>query len=406
MEPSSRLGSLPAWTGEDIPVPFTLAQEVGKLRRVLSEKSITFRELLESYPVSETALEKVMDYIDRQIAEGIPVPDDRLITIENGGKLCIINACLGSKVNDTLGNLLSALLTTRLGTSVAFATDPYRIIMESSVRIDPSYVVEILMKFNPSSLRGVLYTAMRNSSSFRWQFFHVAKKFGIISHDADIRSIDIEKVMGKFKDTLPYTEAFNKVIHQTLDIRRTKEVLRDIQHGRINLRITPISPMGNEGLLNMKRFMNPERADHTILMALKSRLESNHAHLLCMNCGASLRVTVSSISEPIRCHRCGGSMIAAVNGYNSRFKRILSISLKKGERALRAEDRKLLKELMTNANLVKEYGKKAIVILSGRGIGPATASRILSRLYMDEDEMLKEILKAEINFARTHQFWD
>ncbi len=405
-EPSTHLGHLPDWTGEDIPVPFSVAQEVGEIRRALSEKSILPDEILNNYPISENALEVLIDYIDRQITEGITVPDDRLITVENGGKLCIVNACLGSKVNETLGNLLSALISARLGTGVRFATDPYRIIMESSVRIDPEFVIGILKEFQPASLREVLYRVMKNSSSFRWQFFHVARKFGIISHDADIRLIDMEKIMGKFQDSFPYTEAFNKVLFQTLNIRRTREVLRDIQHGRIELRITPVSPIGNEGLLSMRRFMSPERADHSILMALKARLENNHAYLLCMNCGASMRVQISGLREPIRCHRCGSPMIATIPGYNSRLREIVTSKIRKGDSALKPGDKKQFRELMKNASLVKEHGRKAVMVLSARGIGPTTASRILAKPGSDEDEMLKEILRAEVNFARTHQFWD
>jgi ATP-dependent Lhr-like helicase len=46
--------------------------------------------------------------------------------------------------------------------------------------------------------------------------------------------------------------------------------------------------------------------------------------------------------------------------------------------------------------------------LAGRGIGPNTAARILRKQYLvdDEQEFLREILKAEINYARTKRFWD
>jgi ATP-dependent helicase Lhr and Lhr-like helicase len=64
--------------------------------------------------------------------------------------------------------------------------------------------------------------------------------------------------------------------------------------------------------------------------------------------------------------------------------------------------------------LVLNYGKPAIFALVGRGIGPDTAARILSRysvsdLYKSEEiqiKFLKDILKAELTYARTRGFWD
>jgi ATP-dependent Lhr-like helicase len=59
-----------------------------------------------------------------------------------------------------------------------------------------------------------------------------------------------------------------------------------------------------------------------------------------------------------------------------------------------------------SANLVMEHGKRALVALSGRGVGPDTAARILSGFYDNEDEFLRDILSAEMNYARTKKFWD
>jgi len=46
------------------------------------------------------------------------------------------------------------------------------------------------------------------------------------------------------------------------------------------------------------------------------------------------------------------------------------------------------------------------MVLAGRGIGPDTAARILRTLHSDEDEFLRDILNAEILFAKNKRFWD
>jgi ATP-dependent Lhr-like helicase len=78
--------------------------------------------------------------------------------------------------------------------------------------------------------------------------------------------------------------------------------------------------------------------------------------------------------------------------------------LKKGAEG--EEDKKVLKRVYKNANLVMAHGKKAVIALVGRGVGPDTAARILARYHLEEDEFLRDILQAEVNYARTKRFWD
>jgi ATP-dependent Lhr-like helicase len=70
------------------------------------------------------------------------------------------------------------------------------------------------------------------------------------------------------------------------------------------------------------------------------------------------------------------------------------------------EEKREIQRMYKSANLVMEHGKRALVALSGRGVGPDTAARILSGFYDNEDEFLRDILSAEMNYARTKKFWD
>jgi ATP-dependent Lhr-like helicase len=49
-------------------------------------------------------------------------------------------------------------------------------------------------------------------------------------------------------------------------------------------------------------------------------------------------------------------------------------------------------------------GKKAVIALSARGVGPENASRILATLT-DGDDFYREIMKSERNFIQTHRYW-
>jgi len=119
---SKEIGTVPSWTGEDIPIPFEIAREVGKLRRLISSQT-----KIEGYPCDKKTFDKIVQQIDNQKNQGFTVPDDRTITIEVDDKIVVINACFGTKVNETIGRLISAMLAQSIGESVGISSDAYRI---------------------------------------------------------------------------------------------------------------------------------------------------------------------------------------------------------------------------------------------------------------------------------------
>src|SRR5205823_3573907 len=96
VEPVREIGDVPSWVGEDIPVPFAVAQEVGRVRR---ERDLA------AYPVNDRGAAKFLEYL-ASVGDA-PLATDRRITIEAARDVLIVNACLGSKVNETLAQLIS-----------------------------------------------------------------------------------------------------------------------------------------------------------------------------------------------------------------------------------------------------------------------------------------------------------
>jgi ATP-dependent helicase Lhr and Lhr-like helicase len=70
------------------------------------------------------------------------------------------------------------------------------------------------------------------------------------------------------------------------------------------------------------------------------------------------------------------------------------------------EEAHRVRRATTEAHLVATYGKLAVLALQGRGVGPDTASRILAKMRDEEIDFLRDVLAAEIHYARTRSFWD
>ena len=389
VEQVKELGATPSWVGEEIPVPFEVAQEVGTMRRLLA---------LDIYPGDEDAKTDLAEWIKNQGDH--PLPTDKLVTVEQGDGVIVINCCFGSKVNETIAKLVAGLLTARFGESIGVQTEVYSIVLETPRAVKAADVVRVLKETQPSGLGQLMRLLIRNSSYLKWQFVHVAKKFGAVSKGADYKMLNVSKLVDVFEYSPIFDEAVAKTLWENMDVETTEQVLRRIQEGTIEIKAGPLSPMGKQAIGNRTELMQPQRADKAVLNAMKERLMSEDVILVCMNCRTQKKSSVANLPSKINCAKCGGVLLAAIQPY---AKSQLDV-LRRG--ASNEEERRELKRIRKNANLVMAHGKRAVTALVGRGIGPDTAARILARYQTEEEEFLRDILTAEITFARTKRFWD
>ena len=390
VEQVQELGSIPSWVGEDIPVPYDIAQEVGRLRRTAD---------VSSYPADRDAADVVLQYLEEQRKEGA-VPSDTTVTLEMGRRLAVLNMCFGTKVNETLSKIVSVLLSARLGESVGVQTDPYRVILELPRDLAPSVIIDTMRSMKAEGVESLVRLVLKSSSYLRWRFVFVAKKFGAIEKDADYRTVNFTRLAEAFEGTPLFEEAVRRVLWEDFDVEGTMDAVRRMESGEISFEVTALSPIGRAGLQHSREMIMPQRADHSILMALKRRLEDETLHMSCLSCRTQWRMKPRDAPSRMACPKCGGLMIAALAPYN----RDDIALLKKKEPT--EEEAKEIRRLYKNASLVREYGPRALMALAGRGIGPDTASRVLSSFYDSEDEFLRDILTAETTYARTKRFWD
>jgi len=113
--------------------------------------------------------------------------------------------------------------------------------------------------------------------------------------------------------------------------------------------------------------------------------------------------SVGSVPDKIKCRKCGVKLIGySPYAYTKEAEKLVK-KFVRGDK-LSKEETKRLEMMHDSASIILTHGKDAIFTLAGRGIGVKTAARIL-RKGLKGKELLKEILEAEKQFARTKRFW-
>jgi ATP-dependent helicase Lhr and Lhr-like helicase len=391
VEPAKKvIGELPSWEGEQIPVPFSVAKEAGGIRRTRKITDYT------SDTDSKKYAEQFLMEMDKNRSL---VPTDRLITLENIDDGVVCNVCAGHKANEALGRVLSVLISARYGTTVGLELDAYRILLRLPFDIRAADVRDLLLSLDPAHMPGVIRLALKRTALFKWKLVQIAKKFGAIDPDADYEKISIQRLLDFFDNTVVQREAYRELLTGYMDIDTASAVVRLIREGEISVALGPHSLIGAGGLLSSRDQIPPPTADQAVLSTLRRRLDQDDVLLCCMNCRDwKSRTVVSRIAEHPQCPKCGARLIAALKPYEEE-----SFAAMKRPRKS-AEERAIEQRLMKNANIVLSSGKKAVIALSARGVGPENASRILGTLT-DGDAFYREILKAERNFIQTHRYW-
>jgi len=397
VERSSELGAIPSWVGEDLPVPFEVAQEVGRMRGGAE---------MGPYSADDGTKAEFATYLASQ-RKAFPVPSDRTVTVEVEDSTVIINACFGSRVNETVGRALASLASARFGASVGIRTDPYRIFLEMPRRVSASSVVDMIKSLDPASLPDFMRLVLRRSPILRWQLFHVARKFGIIERGADHRHAGLGRLLDTFDGTVLMREVVDKVLFEKMDVGSSQWVMEGVRDGTIDVVTSGVSPIGLLGQQTVRELVAPDRASEAILTAMQHRLEDETVVLACTACGAHLKKRVGDVNdEDLQCRHCGSVLIAALHPKSAQEDLKVLAKRKREDVKLTPEDRARLKRLLTNANLVWGNGRWAIIALSARGVGPAKAGKVLAMRYPTEQAFLKGLLAEEVLYARTKRFWD
>ena len=414
VEPSFKIeAAIPAWIGELIPVPFRCAVEVGALRRRVANallRGTDPRKILDKYPITDRGKEAVVKEIATALAEGYPIPSDKSLVIEQIKDIVVVHVPLGSKGCYTLGLALSHMLSEALSSSVAFRSDPYRIALRASLRISPGDVIKALSNLCEVDIRGKLREAIVRTELFRWRAFHVAKRFGLLSRESKITVLS-RRFMEALKGTVVYLEALREIETDKLDVDAVKWLLNGIKKGSISIMTLrseegKCTPFALPILQHYFRDIIPSTKPlESIIEAVKNRLLGEEVRLVCLYCLKwNERRTIRYLPEEVRCAKCGSKFIAVLKPDDEEGRRVIG-KIKSGQR-LTKMDREALRRLQDTAVLVLNYGKRALIALAARGVGPKTAIKVLREtMDLSERDFYLKLLEAERQYIRTRRFW-
>ena len=410
---------IPKWFGQQIPVERNVAREACALLDLVSKDPEKASEIW-GREIVETLSKKLR----RSGGEKISVPSEKRVVIEsysgNGyagssPSLMSIHVCLGSRGNRSLGYYLQEVLASEYGLETSVATTPYSVIILSKRFISPELVVEILSKERSrEEIIDILKKSLERSDDIRWYLVAVAKKIGAIDRDVSLE--EAKRFARFYKGTLIWREAIEEALYELLDAEVLIDFLNKLWGREIGYEILYLdkpSLLTSEALdllsgLNRRMREAREIIDSDVMIDLvKKRLDHKEVELICIVCGHVFTKRIKELDEVIRCERCG-SVLIGLNKYrdssaSSLIKRVLRnpSALSK----LSDEEKKIINFIRSSADLIAANGKKAVYVLSATGVGLDVAKKILwsSR---DQNELFRNIIYAEIKYARTRDYWD
>ncbi|MCJ7609969.1 DEAD/DEAH box helicase [Candidatus Bathyarchaeota archaeon] len=408
-------GAIPSWIGEEIPVPFEVAQEVGQIRSLVEDaldRGKTPENIAESlasqYPLDKEAAGRTITETVQQFQRGLPIPTDKRVTIEKWDDYIVVQASFGSLVNRTLAALLGNLLSEKTGTTVGVQEDPYRIIVQSTESVTPMTVKELILELASLDIRSRAEVALVNTGLFKRRMIHVARKFGAISKMADFSNISLSQLTKSFTGTAIYTEAIKDVISKDLDLDSLRVVLDRLLGGELEVTIvftdgepTPVAKVGLDKMERQTNLVSSEKMDQLTLESVRIRLLGEVKTFVCVEeWDWTGMMQVKDFAELLVCPNCGSKKIGILSDAETAVNRMIE----KKHRSLTSREKWMAEQAMKTGELVEKHGAISVVVLAARHLRLSEAEELISGSEKVDDILFRRIIEMERK-ALTRRFW-
>jgi ATP-dependent Lhr-like helicase len=415
--------AIPGWDGEMLPVPFDLAQETGRFRKEIAETlqkeanvEKTAEVLAKKLSVDKTAVLKAVEEISKHLKQNVPVPTHDTVLIEGFDKYVVIHACFGEVVNRTLGSVFDPILSDQ-ELIVGWWNDGYRVLIEMPSKViieNLERMSKTLFHLSEDEVDKAFDEYLKAHFPFGYKMKFVAERFGALPRGKTMGPERQEDLPRRFEKTPVYEETLREAMMEKIDISTVKRIMKEVNEGRIKvntlLRLEKPSPLAYGILakfLQTPELMAPERVLLSNIETMKKELNARIVMLLCLGSGDwTAEKRIRELPEKPTCEKCGSGLLAQVR-LDQNPKTLVEI-LKRRQKAeqLTPEELEHLTYARRTADLTLSYGKKALIALQVKGVGPETAFRILGKMHPNEDDFYMDLLKAKIQYLRTKPYWN
>ena len=407
-------GSIPSWAGEEIPVPYAIANEVGKIRGFVKkeqekepergdsvvEKIEIGRELIKNYPCSEETINRALDEVVQHVKKGYPVPTDKLLTLERWQDYIILHCSFGLRANRTLAMLLAAVLSDQIGAPVGVQQDPYRILLKTDdTALEPEDVKEFILDLAAKPVEQLALKSLARSRLFKRRFIHVARRFGALARDAALSELDVDNVIRSFEGSAVFDESLREAQDKDVDIALTAQLLNRLNAGELKIAVIKgdeVSPIAGivEVIKRGYELIPPERMHRVILKYVKARLLDESLTFVCTNCWRYTAVERINDVElgGMQCPECESKRIGALKADENEVRRGVS---KGKEKSKSKKASKLFEDAEQSAELISTYGKAALLALAGKGLATEDAREILKKEDAVNEHLIELIIESE-----------
>ncbi|HYT00032.1 MAG TPA: DEAD/DEAH box helicase [Thermoplasmata archaeon] len=411
---------IPGWDGEMLPVPFGLAQRVGRIRKEIDRSleasgvAKTIEHFEKAWPINKTGAKRLVEEHANHRKSGAPIPTDDRIVVEAFDRFLIVHASFGEVVNVTLGDLIEELLA-RKHLVRFWWTDPYRILYElvaDTRELDVDGLVDDLLRIDDETLEGGLQALLTDHLPLGYYMKAIAERFGAIRRGLTVGEGDLRSFEIRFANTPIYDEAVREALLLHADFGRVREIVQKIRSGQIEVVVhrsdetpTPLAYPILRRYVEAPELFSPEAEREEILERMRLHLSSEPVHLLCFECGHfHEEVRIGEMPDHPECVKCKSRLLTVLGWAAWTVRDAYAKRMRKLD--LTDEERKLLTRAKQVADLVAVYGKRAVYANSVYGVGPTTASKILAKMQDTEKEFLNDLFEAKLKYVTTRPYWN
>jgi len=411
-------GAIPSWVGEEIPVPFMVAQEVGRIRGRVEEQIKAGVEpgdiavqLAKEYPADRDTILRALAETVEHVRKGYPVPSDRRVLVEDWEDFVIVHVHFGSLTNRALAQLFGHVLSEEFGAGVAVQHDPYRIFVQTGGQANAERVVALfdeLSQLSELAVRDLLAKSAVRTGIFKRRMVHVARRFGALKRWVDFSKVSLSRLMKSFEGTAIYDEALKEVFTKDLDLERLARILGEVRSGEVEVvkldtggEATPVARVGIEKVSMKTDLIQPERMKRILIESTRARLLNEVRTFVCCSCWDYLEMLrVKDLPERPICPRCGSGRLGVLRRGEDQ---VLSLVEKKDEKLTKTEE-KIKEWAGKTAGMVDRFGLPAVVALCGRRLKTGDVEAVLKKEKVLSDKFFELVIEAERN-ALKRRFW-